>query len=82
MGPRVPSLATAFPHVLNRLADIWEGPQATEAYFDELVLPGRTGRKGFDFHALQELLALRDHHRRRLATAKEPVSVTADEWRG
>jgi hypothetical protein len=78
---RVPSLATAFPHVLNRLAEIWERPQATEVYFDELLLPSRNGRKGFDVHALQELLALREHHTRRLATAK-PVGVAADEWRG
>jgi hypothetical protein len=82
MGLRVPSLANAFPHVLNRLADVWEDARATEAFFDDLLLPSRSGRKGFDQRALQELLALRDHHTRRLVRPAKPGSVAVDEWRG
>jgi hypothetical protein len=82
IGSGVPSLAKAFPHVLNHLAEVWQHPQATEACFDELLLPSRNGRNGFGHQALRELLALRDHHNRRLARSTQTVSMPVDEWRG
>jgi hypothetical protein len=79
----VPCLATQYPHVLNRLAEVWDQCEETERYLNELLLAHRDNRKGFDLPALQELVALAERHRRRL-----PPSNRADAgrreitWRG
>ena len=55
--PRYQPLATArgFPHVVNRLAELWGEPAALPPYFDELLMSTRPGRRGFPFQVLIEL---------------------------
>jgi hypothetical protein len=82
MAQQVRYLAIEFPHVLNRLAELWERPQASEDYFSELLLPDRSGRKGFNLQAMQEVVALRDRNRRRLAAASPSAGRADTDWRG
>ena len=61
LPPRYQPLATAqrHPHVVNRLAALWDKPLSLPAYFDELLLSDRPGRAGFSFEVLTELGDLR-----------------------
>lgn len=61
LPPRYQPLATAqrHPHVVNRLAALWERPLSLPAYFDELLLSNRPGRAGFSFEVLTEIADLR-----------------------
>lgn len=61
LPPRYQPLSTAqrHPHVVNRLAALWEKPLSLPAYFDELLLSDRPGRAGFSFEVLTELGDLR-----------------------
>jgi hypothetical protein len=61
LPPRYRPLTTAqrHPHVVNRLAALWEKPLSLPAYFDELLLSDRPGRAGFSFEVLTELGDLR-----------------------
>jgi hypothetical protein len=61
LPPRYQPLTTAqrHPHVVNRLAALWDRPLSLPAYFDELLLSDRPGRAGFSFEVLTELGDLR-----------------------
>jgi len=82
MTEQVRYLAIEFPHVLNRVAELWGQPQAAEDYFSALLLSDRNGRKGFNLQAMQEVVALRDRHRRRLAPARPSAGRVDTDWRG
>ncbi len=60
--PRYQPLATArrYPHVVNRLAALWDDPREVAAYLQDLLLPSRPGRMGFSFDVLTELSDLQD----------------------
>lgn len=61
LPPRYRPLATAdaHPHIVNKLAVLWDRPGELDRYFDELLLSNRPGRKGFAFDVLNELTDLR-----------------------
>jgi len=61
LPPRYQPMSTAqrHPHVVNRLAALWDQPARLPAYFDELLLSDRPGRAGFSFEVLTELGDLR-----------------------
>jgi hypothetical protein len=61
MPPRYQPLATAreFPHIVNRLASLWDRQVELPGYFDELLLSSRQARSGFPFDVLTELSDLR-----------------------
>lgn len=61
LPPRYRPLATAdaHPHIVNKLAVLWDRPAELDRYFDELLLSNRPGRKGFAFDVLNELTDLR-----------------------
>ena len=83
MARSVPTLATRYPHVLNRLAELWEGVEETEAYVVELMLAQRDKRKGFDLAAIQEIAALAELHRRRMPRSGGGAAQSGDvPWRG
>ena len=50
-------LEAHFPHVFNRLLEVW-GTAAAEAYFNELMLSQRSNRAGFPPEATGEIWAL------------------------
>jgi hypothetical protein len=82
MVRQVPRLATEFPHVLDRLAELWDRPQDTEGYFIELMLADRNGRNCFDLPTMQELSALRDRHCERLPSLDFCTGQLDADWRG
>jgi hypothetical protein len=54
--------AARFPHIVNKLATLWQTPKACRAYFDDLLLDGRGDRTGFPGRVAQELVTLKYHY--------------------
>lgn len=50
-------LETKFPHVLEKISELWESPDL-EPYFVELLFDRRGGRQGFPQQVVAELFAL------------------------
>jgi hypothetical protein len=59
-GIRVDTLMRDFPHVMNRLAMVWEDHVRLKAVMDDLLIDHRGGRRGFPPEALAELLAVHE----------------------
>jgi hypothetical protein len=45
-------------HIVNKLARVWDRPEALAAYMDELLISSRPGRRGFAMEVLEELVDL------------------------
>ena len=54
-------LATEYPRVINLIVLHWNDAAAGHAYFDELLVGRRPGRRGFPAAAHREIVALRKH---------------------
>ena len=54
--------ATRFPHILNRLANLWSSPHACRLYFDDLLMDQRGDRQGFPLRIASEIVGLKDHY--------------------
>lgn len=52
--------AENFPHVVNRLAALWDDARRLSDYIEKLMIDDRGGRAGFPFEALQELADVRE----------------------
>jgi hypothetical protein len=50
--------AKRHPHIVNKFAILWGDDDAVEAYFDELLISARPGRRGFAMEVLDELVEL------------------------
>jgi hypothetical protein len=50
--------AKRHPHIVNKLAIFWGIDDAVDAYFDELLISARPGRRGFAMEVLDELVEL------------------------
>lgn len=50
--------AKRHPHIVNKLAILWGVEEAVDAYFDELLISSRPGRRGFAMEVLDELVEL------------------------
>jgi tankyrase len=50
-----------FPHVLNRIMQIWNTPEF-ESYMHELMIDKRSGRQGFPLEVIAELMFLGELH--------------------
>lgn len=59
--------AKRHPHIVNKLAKVWDRPTALTAYMDDLLISQRPGRRGFAMEVLEELMdlqrALQDRRR-------------------
>jgi hypothetical protein len=53
--------ARRHPHVINRLATIWEAASVRQAYFQDLLFSSRPGRRGFSFEVMDELVDLQSY---------------------
>ena len=52
-----------FPHVLNRIADLWKQPLKLDAYFHELLVGDHaSGRQGFPLGVALEITHLKEHY--------------------
>ena len=54
--------ATAFPHVTNRIAELWKTPRMLDRYFDDLLVDRRGNRKGFPLGVAMEITDLREYY--------------------
>ena len=59
---RPQALCARFPRIANALSSAWPDPEEAFAYFDELLLNGRRGRRGFSEDVLRELLAIQAYY--------------------
>lgn len=50
----------SFPHVINRLALVWDNPRELVAIVDDLLIDDRLQRAGFPLKVLVELTDVRD----------------------
>lgn len=53
-----------FPHIANKLCEIWKRPVICDKYFNELVIDQRGGRKGFSLEVATEISLLRQYYAR------------------
>ena len=56
------ALCKLYPRVANLIAAKWADTEALRAYFDELLVDRRRGRRGFPLEVLNDLCVLREHH--------------------
>lgn len=50
--------AKRHPHIVNKFSILWGDDEAVHAYFDELLISTRPGRRGFAMEVLDELVEL------------------------
>jgi hypothetical protein len=55
-------LAQAFPHIFNRIEELWALPLRLDPYFDSLLIDQRGGRQGFSLGIALEILNLKEHY--------------------
>jgi hypothetical protein len=55
-------LCKLYPRIANQIAARWMDMKASSAYFDELLVDRRRGRRGFPLDVLNDLCFLRDYH--------------------
>lgn len=53
-----------FPHIANRLCEIWKRPVVCDNYFNELAIDRRGGRMGFPMEVVTEIGLLREYYGR------------------
>ena len=56
------ALLAKFPRIGNLLAVLWDDPNSTRRYLDDLLVDKRGNRQGFPLDILRELLALRAYY--------------------
>jgi hypothetical protein len=56
------ALCKLYPRIANLIAAKWADTKALSAYFDELLVDRRRGRRGFPLEVLDDLRVLRDYH--------------------
>ena len=66
-----------YPHVLNRIAELWNRPQELDHYFRELSIDDRRDRQGFPLEAIAELSRLQNYYQRRVTPAQQQTDVWA-----
>lgn len=54
-------LATQYPRIFNKVAELWAHPLSCEKYLDELLLDDRGSRQGFPVDVAGELTSLKTH---------------------
>ncbi len=59
---RPKELARQFPRIANQLCLLWKRPSRCDAYFKQLVIDERGGRKGFPPEVAHEIATLRTHY--------------------
>ena len=55
-------LAQTFPHIFNKIAELWTHPLRLDPYFDSLLIDQRGGRQGFSLGVALEILSLKEHY--------------------
>ena len=55
------ALCSSYPRIANLIAAMWADTEALRAYFDELLVDRRRGRKGFPLDVFDDLRLLREY---------------------
>jgi hypothetical protein len=55
-----------YPHVVNRLAELWGSPARMRFYLQDLLLDNRGTRHGFPLPVIAELTAIRNYYETRV----------------
>jgi hypothetical protein len=69
----IDKLAGSYPHVVNKLADLWKRPVHADRYFDELMHDKRGGRMGFPLGVMIEISDLYTYYRRAVFPVRQDV---------
>lgn len=64
-------LSIDFPHIVNKIAELWRRPMLLDRYFEELAIDGRGGRRGFPLAIANEITNLREHYQTRVRPLKK-----------
>jgi hypothetical protein len=64
-------LSIDFPHIVNKIADLWLRPILLDRYFEELTIDARGGRRGFPLAIANEIADLREHYQTRVRPIKK-----------
>jgi len=64
-------LSIDFPHIVNRIADLWARPILLDRYFEDLSVDARGGRKGFPLGVALEIANLREHYQTKVKPLKK-----------
>ncbi len=59
-GVSLDHTAVHFPHLVNRLAAVWDDARRLRRFVDELLMDERGGRAGFPYETLNELITVRE----------------------
>jgi hypothetical protein len=59
---RALTTARQYPHIVNRIADLWGHCEYTRLYFQSLLIDRRSGRKGFPPDVRKELEGLQHYY--------------------
>ncbi len=59
-GTSLNQTAQNFPHLVNRLAGVWNEARQLRNFVDDLLVDERGGRAGFPYEILDELITLRE----------------------
>lgn len=62
-----------FPRIGNRLAELWDQPDACEAFFDDLLLDRRGDRQGFPADVAFEIAALKSYFETAVHPSRQTV---------
>ena len=63
-------LCRLYPRIANLIVAKWTHTEALRAYFDELLVDRRRGRRGFPLEVLNDLCVLLDYHATLYSCAK------------
>ena len=55
------ALCSSYPRIANLIAAMWADTEALRAYFDELLVDRRRGRRGFPLDVFDDLRVLREY---------------------
>jgi hypothetical protein len=56
------ALCELYPRIANLIAAMWDDREGLRAYFDELLVDRRGGRRGFPHDVARDLRVVRDYH--------------------
>jgi hypothetical protein len=56
------ALCKIYPRIANLIAAMWADAEALKAYFDELLVDRRRGRRGFPLDVFNDLHVLREYY--------------------
>src|SRR4051812_14842985 len=72
-------LAERFPRIVERIVTLWDSPEASSDYFQELLVVDRLGRQGFPPEIASELFTLSHIYDAIHQSKQEPNDVWENE---